>query len=216
MHASRDRVGVPQEVGATHHWRAAASKQLGINWRTVGSIVERVMADRLDPSRLKDLSVIGVDELSFRRHHNYVTVVVDDVKKRVVWIGEGKGAETLGRFFAELGPERIRKLTHVTMDMSAAYIAAIDAHAPHVEKIFDRFHVQRLASDAVDQFATSKCARRTRSRRRKRSRTRGWALLKRGWNLEPRDEQKLADVQVTNRRIYRAYLLKEMLAHILD
>jgi transposase len=92
-----------------------------------------------------------VDELSFRRNHQYVTVVVDHLAQRVVWVGEGRGAETLDKFFAELGAERTKSLTHVTLDMSAAYIDSVTRHAPHAQKVFDRFHVQRLASDAVDQ-----------------------------------------------------------------
>ena len=195
--------------------RTAVRKQLGINWRTVGTIVERIVAKRLDPARLENLSVIGIDELSFRRNHNYVTVVVDHVKKRVVWIGEGKSADTLKRFFEELGAERTRKLTHITMDMSAGYIAAVDEHAPHVEKVFDRFHVQRLASDAVDQVRRAEVREVAGTDEAKALKKTRWALLKSPWNLDQREEQKLADVQQTNRRIYRAYLLKEMLASIL-
>jgi transposase len=196
--------------------RTAVRKQLGINWRTVGSIVERIVAERLDPSRLDHLTVIGVDELSFRRNHNYVTVVVDHVRKRVVWIGEGKSADTLQQFFSLLGPERVRKLTHVTVDMSAAYIAAIDAHAPHVEKVFDRFHVQRLASDAVDQVRRAEVREVAGTEAATALKKTRWALLRSAWNLDTRDEQKLAAVQATNRRIYRAYLLKEMLAQLLE
>jgi transposase len=196
--------------------QTAVRKQLGIDWRTVGTIVERIVAERLDPLRLDDLSVIGVDELSFRRNHNYVTVVVDHLKKRVVWIGEGKSADTLKRFFAELGPERTRKLTHITMDMSGAYIAAVDAHAPHAQKVFDRFHVQRLASDAVDEVRRAEVREVVGTKAAKALKRTRWALLKSPWKLDQREKQKIADVQQTNRRIYRAYLLKEMLAQALE
>jgi transposase len=196
--------------------RTAVRKQLGINWRTVGTIVERIVAERLDPSRLDDLSVIGIDELSFRRNHNYVTVVVDHLKKRVVWIGEGKSADTLKQFFAELGPERTSKLTHVTMDMSSGYIAAVNEHAPHAEKVFDRFHVQRLASDAVDEVRRAEFRQVAGTAQAQTLKKTRWALLKSPWNLNRREEQKLAEVQQTNRRLYRAYLLKESLAQGLE
>jgi transposase len=109
---------------------------------------------------LEELYIIGVDELSFRRHHEYVTVVVDHLKKRVVWVGEGKGEKTLLAFFDELGPERSQALTHVTMDMSAAYRAAVEARAPQAQKVFDRFHVQKLASEAVDTVRRQEAGRR--------------------------------------------------------
>lgn len=191
--------------------KTAVCALMGIDWRTVGTIVQRVVADRLDASRLEELYVIGVDEISLRRHHHYVTVVVDHAKKRVVWTGEGKGADMLGKFFEELGPERTAKLTHVTLDMSNAYISAVDRHAPQAQKVFDRFHIQKLANEAVDEV------RRTESRAvagtevahfLKHSR---WALLKSPWNLSLHEGDKLRDVQRTNTRLFRAYLLKESL-----
>jgi transposase len=71
--------------------KTAVTRLMGINWRTVGTLLERVVQAKLDPERLEELYVIGVDELSFRRHHEYVTMVVDHLKKRVVWVGEDKG-----------------------------------------------------------------------------------------------------------------------------
>lgn len=96
---------------------------MGIDWRTVGTIVERIIRERLDPTRLDHLTIIGIDELSFRRHHNYVTVIVDHLRKRIIWVGEGKSSETLGKFFDALGPERTKALTHITMELSAPAVA---------------------------------------------------------------------------------------------
>lgn len=196
--------------------KTATSKLMGINWRTVGTIIQRVVKARLDPERLEDLYVIGVDELSFRRHHEYVTVVVDHLKKRVVWVGEGKGEKTLLEFFDKLGPERTRALTHITMDMGAAYRAAVEARAPQAQKVFDRFHVQKLASEAVDTVRRQEMGLlkgTDEGRALKKSR---WALLKNPWNLTQRQGEKLSEVARTNKRLYRAYLLKESLALGLD
>lgn len=192
--------------------KTAVCTLMGIDWRTVGTIVQRVVADRLDAARLEELYVIGVDEISFRRHHNYVTVVVDHAKKRVVWTGEGKGADTLGKFFAELGPEKAKKLTHVTLDMSNAYISAVDTHAPQAQKVFDRFHVQKLANEAVDEVRRAEVravAGTEVARFLKNSR---WALLKNPWHLKLHEGEKLRDIQRTNKPLFRAYLLKESLA----
>lgn len=193
--------------------KTATCKLMGINWRTVGTIIERVVAARLDPARLDELYVIGVDELSFRRHHEYVTVVVDHLKKRVVWVGEGKGEKTLQQFFDELGAERSQALTHVTMDLGAAYRAAVEARAPQAQKVFDRFHVQKLANEALDTVRRQEVnlqAGTPEGQALKRSR---WALLKNPWNLTQRQGEKLSELSRTNKRLYRAYLLKESLAH---
>lgn len=196
--------------------KTATCRLMGINWRTVGTVIQRVVQARLDPDRLEELYVIGVDELSFRRHHEYVTVVVDHLKKRVVWVGEGKGEKTLLKFFEELGPERTQALTHVTMDLGAAYRAAVEARAPQAQKVFDRFHVQKLASQAVDTVRRQEVGllgEAAGSRALKKSR---WALLKSPWNLTQRQGEKLSEVARTNKRLYRAYLLKESLAKGLD
>jgi transposase len=218
MHLSRFTFEFEEMVAylAQQMAKTAVCKLMGIDWRTVGSIIERVVTDRLDPARLENLYVIGVDELSFRRNHEYVTVVVDHLKKRVVWTGEGRGADTLKRFFEELGPERTARLTHVTLDMSNAYTAAVNECAPHAQKVYDRFHVQQLASTAVDEVRRSEVravAGSIRARFIKHSR---WSLLKSPWNLDLREQEKLNQVQRTNGRLYRAYLLKESLAGLLD
>jgi transposase len=196
--------------------KTATCRLMGINWRTVGTVVQRVVQAKLDPSRLEELYIIGVDELSFRRHHEYVTVVVDHLKKRVVWVGEGKGEKTLQKFFDELGPERSQALTHVSMDLGAAYQAAVEARAPQAQKVFDRFHVQKLASEAVDTVRRQEVGLlggTAEGRALKKSR---WALLKNPWNLTQRQGEKLSEVARTNQRLYRAYLLKESLAKGLD
>lgn len=195
--------------------KTAVCKLTGIDWRTVGTIIARIISEKLDPTRLDDLTVIGVDELSFRRHHNYVTVVVDHVRQRIIWVGEGKSSDTLAQFFKVLGPERARQLTHVTMDLSAAYRSSVATHAPQAELVFDRFHIQRLASDAVDAVRRdeTRAADDSASGSLKHSR---WALLKNPWNLNATEKQKLADLERLNRRVFRAYLLKEKLAEILS
>jgi transposase len=195
--------------------KTAVCKLAGIDWRTVGTIVTRIINEKLDPTRLDDLSVIGVDELSFRRNHNYVTVVVDHVRQRIVWVGEGKSSATLAEFFKALGPERAKLLTHVTMDLSAAYRSSVSAHAPQAELVFDRFHIQRLASDAVDAVRRSEVRAAESTNDAKALKGTRWPLLKSAWNLNADESAKLADLQRTNQRIFRAYLLKEGLADIL-
>ena len=84
--------------------RTTASRLVGICWPALGSIVERVVARRLESTRLAGLRRIGVDEFSYRKRHHYLTVVVDHDRRRVVWAGAGRSAETLEAFFDRLGP----------------------------------------------------------------------------------------------------------------
>jgi transposase len=194
--------------------RTAASRLLRVAWRTVGEIITRVVA-RLGPAdRLDGLEYVGIDELSYRRHHEYITCVVDHVETKVVWAAEGKSAATVGEFFKALGPERSAKLKGVTIDMSGAYIDAVERGAPQAQIIFDRFHVQRLAQDAVDQVRREQVQLLAGSDDAAALKRTRWALLKNPWNLSAVEGNKLAEVQRTNRPLYRAYLLKETLAEI--
>jgi transposase len=187
-----------------------------VAWRTVGAIIERVVARFRPNDPLDGLTHIGIDELSYLRHHKYITVVIDHVAKRVVWAREGKDADTLAEFFKELGPERCAKLEAVTIDMSGAYLKAVTEASPQAQVIFDRFHVQRLAHNALDEVRRAEVRDLKGTEEAKDLKRMRFVLHKRLWNLSAIEGQKLAVLQRTNGPTYRACLLKESLAEILD
>lgn len=196
--------------------QTTVSTTMRIAWQTVGAVVQRVVARRRTDDPLDGLTIIGVDELSYRRHHQYVTVVVDHVTRRIVWAREGKNADTLKAFFAELGEARCTKLEAVTIDMSGAYIKAVTEASPTAQIIFDRFHVQRLAQDAVDEVRRDEVRAAATEYERKQLKGTRWPLLKSFWNLSLFDSLRLAQLQRENKRLYRAYLLKDALVRTLD
>ena len=196
--------------------QTVVSEAMRVAWRTVGAIIRRVV-DRFGPEdRLAGLTHIGVDELSYRKHHEYVTIVIDHVSGNVVWAHPGKNADTLRKFFTDLGPERCALLKAVTIDMSGAYRAAAEEHAINADIIFDRFHVQRLAHDALDEVRRAEVRATEEPEDRRALKHSRFALQKNPWNLTAIEQGKLVEVQRTNRTLYRAYLLKESLAAILD
>jgi len=197
--------------------KTEVARMMGISWRTVGNIVQRVVADKLDPNRLDGLKRIGVDEFSYRKWHNYITTVVDHEKRRIVWAAEGKSSETLEAFFDKLGEERAKEIEIVTIDMSAAFIKSIKAKVPMAQIVYDLFHVLKLASEAVDEVRRNKVRQLNElddpegAAAIKKSR---YALLKRPWDLSAKEWDKLAAIQKHNATLYRAYLLKESLADV--
>lgn len=196
--------------------KTKVTELMGISWSTVGSIVRRVVDRKLPADRLRGLRRIGVDEFGYRKRHHYLTVVVDHDRQRVVWTGKGHDSATLKAFFDELGRKRCAKLECVTIDLSKAFIKAVEESAPQAQIVFDRFHVQRLASDALDEVRRGQLrALRGTDEGRELFRTR-FALLKNPWNLTDIEEGRLSAVQRSNVPLYRAYLLKETLAHALD
>jgi transposase len=192
------------------------TKLTGIDWATVGRIIRRVVERNLDADRLDGLRRIGVDEFGYRRRHRYLTVVVDHDRHEVVWAAKGRSARTLLEFFDDLGEERCADLEFVTIDMAAGYIKAIKERIPHAQIVFDRFHVQRLASDAVDEVRRGQLRDLRGTPEGKEVFRSRFALQKNPWNLNERERGQLSSIQRTNAPLYRAYLLKEALAKALD
>ena len=156
------------------------ARLLRIDWQTVGRIVERVVCDKLDESRLLGLVQIGVDEVSWRRRHRYLTCVADHTTGAIVWLKEGRNAATLQAFFDELGEQGRASIKAVSIDMSAGYENAIRAAAPQAEVCFDPWHVVKLAGEAVDQVRRQEWNAEGKSKTRGGKWVKGtrWSLLK--------------------------------------
>lgn len=195
--------------------KTTVSTLMRVAWKTVGRIVERVVRRLGTQDRLADLKNIGIDELSYRRHHEYLTIVTDHDSGRVVWSAPGKGADTALAFFDALGAERTAQIETITIDMSNAYKSAVAQAAPHARVVFDRFHVQRLAHDALDKVRREQWRAASYGDKDAIKGTR-FALQKNPWNLTQPEHEKLSAVQRSNKPLYRAYLLKETLCDVLD
>ena len=201
---------------ATHCSKSAVCELMRVSWLTVGRIIERVVAEqslrRGDP--LDGLRRIGIDELSYRKGQRYITVVVDHDTGRLVWAADGRDRKTVARFFEELGPERAAQLELVSSDMGEWITRVVCERCPAATLCLDPFHVVALASDALDVVRREVWneARRagdaSGARWLKGAR---WALWKRPERLTDRQQAKLQTIEHVNRRLYRAYLLKEQL-----
>lgn len=183
---------------------------LDIAWTTVGSIAARLVEEQLSERRFEGLRRIGVDEISYRRHHKYLTVVVNHDTGDVVWAAEGKSSEVLRSFFEELGPQRLKQLEVVSLDLSAAYQKAVREAVPHADMVFDKFHIAQLAQRALDEVRREIQRNLPKDARKPLKKTR-WALLKNPERLTDEESAKLAGIQQHNAPLYRAYLLKESL-----
>jgi transposase len=198
--------------------KTAISALLRIAWDTVGAIVQRVVADHLDADRLAGLVLIGVDEISYRRGQRYLTQVCDHATGRIVWVRPGRDAATLQAFVDQLGPEGRASIRAISIDMNGGYHKAIraqqaaDAHfTPEV--CFDPFHVVQLAQRAVDDVRRAEWNTAGKSKTGHGRWVKGvrWSLLKAPENQTVRQLAALHEVEHANRRLYRAFLLKEEL-----
>ena len=207
--------------------KTTITKLLRVSWEAVAKIVTDVVGELLDERRFDELRRLGVDEVSYRKGHRYLTVVADhDRQGRVVWAHAGKSAATLVAFFDELGPERVAKLEAISLDMGIAFENAVNEKAPHVRQCVDPFHLVALANDAINQARrwVWNEERRVLAKRppgrpkdgdaqpydhaRWTKHTR-WALLKDPANLSDEQLAVLHELKRHNSVLYRCWLLKE-------
>ena len=196
-------------------WLAAATSKttitqlMRVSWRAVGQIIRRVVGEleRQRPDRLDGLRRIGIDELSYRVGHRYITVVVDHDTGRLVWAADGRDKQTVTRFFELLGKERTARIEAVSTDLGAWVTRAVAEEAPAATVCIDPYHVVALATRALDTVRREvwndarRAGDRTRARWLKGAR---YAVWKNPENLTERQRIKLAQIQLTNRRLYRA------------
>ena len=188
-------------------------RQLGVHWTSVMRLLERWVQESAEKQFRRKLRRIGVDEVSYGRgHKKYLTIVWDHDSGRAVWIGKGREQDTLDAFFVKLGARRARRLVCVTMDMAKGYIAATKQHAPQSDIVFDRFHIERYLTRAMDEVRKQEYWRRGRAHRQV-VRGKKWLLLRKWRRLHWRRRGELAELLALNQRLFRAYVLKEQFEH---
>lgn len=210
--AFEDAVGLMAQ--RTDH--TAVSQLFGIAWVTVGNIAERLVDELLDPERLTSLRRIGVDEISFRKRHRYLTIVTDHDTGNVVWVAEGKSSDVLKSFFASLSPEVCNAIEVVTMDMSQAYQKAVRESLPNATIAFDHFHIAKLANEALNEVRRelARDQRQFDPEAAKAIKNMRWPTA---YGFDNLPEKHMASLELLRPHapLGRAYLLKEQLLEVL-
>ena len=153
---ARHRSGFTRDFEQLVAWLArtmdktAITRLVGIDWDTVGRIISRVCADELNPDRLENLFEIGIDEVSWKRQHNYLTLVADHLRGQIVWGTKGNDSVAANRFFRQIGKYRSQAIEVISLDMGPGYAKSAREHAPQAIVAIDPFHVVALANRALD------------------------------------------------------------------
>lgn len=141
---------------ATKCSKTAITELMRVAWRTVGSILTRVWGEvEAATDRLASVRRIGIDEISYKRGHKYLTVVVDHDSGHLLWAAPGRDAKTLRQFFDLLGTERSHQITHVSAD-GAPWIAKVIAERCR-DAILCADPPPSLASHRVGGTPTTSC-----------------------------------------------------------
>lgn len=185
----------------------AGARLLHIPKSTFSDILHRIIERIRDGHRIRALRCIGVDEVSYRKGHKYVTVVYDLERACVLWVGKGKGRETIDQFFKEqLSDYQKSQIEWASCDMSETFIGAIREHCPNVYLVLDRFHIVKALNAALDEVRKEEW-RTVSGEERKVLKGLRWILFTNHADRTKEDKKVLEDLRKSNRRIHRASVL---------
>jgi transposase len=194
--------------------------------------------------RLDNLVNIGIDETSYKKVHKYITVIVNHDTNTVVWAALGHGKGVLTQFYKQLTPEQLSSIKVVTGDGAKWITECVNEFTPDCERCVDPFHVEQWAMEALDEVrrevwrdAYAEFTRLSKEHSRKKGRPKAddpktailnaakakaeeiknsaYALGKAPENLTKKQQNRIAMIAVNNKRLYRAYRMKEMLRLLL-
>jgi len=191
----------------------AAAKILRVPPSTLSDQLHRTINRLREGHRIRNLKSIGIDEISYCKGRKYATVVYDLDRSCVVWVGRGKGRETIDQFFHEaLTDYQKSKIQWACCDMSQTYIGAIEEHCPNATLVLDRFHIVKALNDAVDEVRKEQW-REASDHERKTLKGLRWLLFKHSAHRSKKDSRILNALRIANRRIHRAWVLKDEFEH---
>jgi transposase len=190
---------------------------LGVGWDTVKEMQKRRLQRRFKKPKLKHLKHLAIDEISIGRGHRYLTVVLDLDDGAVVFVGEGKGADSLLPFWKRLHGSHAR-IEAVATDMSPAYTAAVRDHLPRAIHVFDRFHVVKLFNEKFSLFRQELQREAEGPLQKAVLKGTRWLLLKNPENLdeEKNERKRLEKALALNKPLATVYYMKEDLRQIWD
>ncbi len=188
---------------------------LGVSEWMVRTIEKQYLECHFSKPRLKDLRLLGIDEINVGKGHRYLTVVLDLESGAVVHIGEGKGADALEPFWRSLKASHA-KVEAIAIDMSPAYQSALRENMPQTTMVFDHFHVIKLFNEKLSHFRRELFREATDLLQKKVLKGTRWLLLKNPENLdeEKNEQQRLQEALELNKPLATVYYLKEELRQL--
>ena len=189
------------------------AKFVHMSWDTVKDILKAELGRKYSRPDLSGLRYIGIDEFAVAKGHIYMTIVVDLETGRIVYVGNGKGADALDGLWPKLKRAGCR-IEAVSSDLSEAFIAAVREHLPEAVQVYDHFHIVKLMNDKLDKVRRDTYNQETDENKRRLIKGQRWLLLANGNNLSPKAEERLYKALDINRPLATAYYLKESLRRV--
>jgi len=190
------------------------SRHLGLDWKTVKNIDKLYLERDYGQPDLKGLRILAVDEISIRKGHSYLTVVLDFLTGRVLFVGKKRKAKTLKRFFNKLSIGQRKRIEAVAMDMWDPFVKAVRDKLPNAKIVFDLFHVVASFNRVIDKVRNREHRRASKADKAVYKGSK-YLLLKNRRNVRRQSHrQQLKELLELNQVINTVMILKEKLKHI--
>ena len=189
------------------------AKFVRMSWDTVKDILKAELGRKYGCPNFSGLRYIGIDEFAVAKGHIYMTIVVDLETGRIVYVGNGKGADALDGLWPKLKRAGC-KIEAVSSDLSEAFISAVKEHLPDAVQVYDHFHIVKLMNEKLDKVRRETYNQETDENKRRLIKGQRWLLLANGDNLTPKAEERLSQALAINRPLATAYYLKESLRRV--
>ncbi len=194
------------------------ARHLGVSQDVIKEIQKRNLQKRYSKLKLNWLKKIAIDEISIGKGCKYLTIVSDIITGAVVSVGDGKGSDAPDPFWKRLKPRSAKKIKAAAIDMSPAYISAIQYNLPHAAIVFDCFHIIKLFNEKLSDFRRLLHNTMPDNLRKDVLKGTRWLLLKGNENLDDsrNEQERLQDALDLNRPLAIAYYMKEDLRSLWD
>jgi len=190
----------------------AVARHLDLNPKTVKAVDKHFLAEQFGRTDCQGLRILAIDEIALHKGQNgYMTVVLDYLTGRVVWMGEGRRAETLDAFFAQMTDQQKAAIQAVAMDMWEAYLNRVNHHCPQAKVVFDLFHLVKAFGEVIDEVRRQEVRNAPSRQDAQYLKGSRYLLLKNRANLKPPQRIRLRELLAVNERLSAVYQLKDQL-----
>jgi len=183
------------------------SKLTGISNYRIWELLKKYVTKSLEKAEYASLEMVGMDETSSRKRHDYITLFVDLKERKVIFITRGKSNQTVKDFVKDIENHngKASSIKHACCDMSPAFIKGIRENLPHADITFDKFHIVKLLNEAIDKIRKEEtkheaCLKKSR-----------YTFLKNRKNHTIKEREKFAELSLSRRKLktVRAYRIRE-------
>lgn len=187
-----------------------AAHILSVSPSTLSGILHRAIERIRANHKIRGLRTIGVDEISYQKGKKYATIVYDLDRCRVLWVGKGKGRETIDTFFkTKLSAFQRKQIKFASCDMSQAYLGALKYWCTNAKIVLDRFHIAKALNTAIDEVRKEEWRNLKGTEEAKSIKGIRWLLYRHSSNRSKLQTRVLNSLRKSNRRIWRAWILKD-------